>query len=144
MKKVNPIKVLLIEDDKPTAKIFTDYFSQLPTFEIVAVAEGSTEAIQMTKEHQPSVVLIDISLREGDGTEYVEELMQGELGKSLPFRPYTLIITQYDTDSIRDTLDGFGVDCFFAKDEIDFSAGAVAEHMIKIEDDLPRLKAVAV
>ena len=129
-----PIKVMLVEDDEPMVKEFKDLFEKLPNFILAGVASGQTEALEMMKKDPPSVAIVDISLREGDGTGLIEEIASD---KHLPFRPCIVVITAIQSDVVHEKLYEMGVNYRFDKDEPNFGAGLIAEFLIQIEDSLP-------
>jgi len=132
---IRKFKVVLVEDNQPTVQEFQELFAKLPSFEIIGVADGATNALEIIKNDLPSVVIVDISLREGDGIELVENIISGE---HLPFEPCIVVITAIQKEEIREKLYKIGVDYIFGKEEVNFSAGLIAEFLIEIQEDLPR------
>jgi len=131
------IKLLLVEDDQPTANEFASFFAKLPSFHMLDVVDGATEAFCIVTSHTPSIVIVDISLREGDGIELIENITSA---KELPLSPCIVVITAITADAIHDKLYDLGVNYIFGKDEPDFGPGSIAEYLIEIQDSLPHNK----
>jgi len=126
--------IILVEDHKPTAKEFTDYFAQSPDFEIIAVLEGETLAWDLILRKPPSVLIVDLALADGDGLPLIRDVLSD---KYLPFRPYTIAITAVPTKAVRDTVLKLGADCLFGKENPNFSPELIADHLDGKKDILP-------
>ena len=66
---------ILMADDHP---IFRDGLRRLlesePDFQVVAEASDGTEAVAMTKEHNPDILLLDLTMPRSPGMEALREL----------------------------------------------------------------------
>ena len=131
------IKLLLVEDDQPTADEFASFFAKLPSFHMLDTVDGATEAFRIIIEDTPAIVIVDISLREGDGIELIENIVSAG---NLPISPCIIVITAITTDAIHEKLYDLGVNYIFGKDESDFGPGSIAEYLIEIQDSLPHNK----
>ncbi|MCL2827721.1 MAG: response regulator [Oscillospiraceae bacterium] len=131
------IKLLLVEDDQPTADEFASFFAKLPSFHMLEVVDGATAAFRIIVKDAPSIVIVDISLREGDGIELIENIVSA---KDLQVSPCIIVITAITTDAIHNKLYELGVSYIFGKDEPDFGPGSIAEYLIEIQDSLPHNK----
>ena len=70
---------LLIADDD--AVVRSTLSAQLGNdFEIVAVADGTEQAIALAEEHQPDVALIDVEMPGGGGLEAVQQISKRSPG----------------------------------------------------------------
>ncbi|KFF58187.1 LuxR family transcriptional regulator, partial [Cryobacterium sp. MLB-32] len=63
------IRVLLVDDHELTRMGFTMMLNPQPEISIVAEAVNGTEAIEMTAQHHPDVILMDIRMPGLDGIE---------------------------------------------------------------------------
>ena len=52
-------------------------------FEVVAVADGTEQAIALAEEHQPDVALIDVEMPGGGGLEAVQQISKRSPGTCL-------------------------------------------------------------
>ena len=126
--------ILLVEDDAPTAKEFTDYFETLSDFEIVDVVDSGKRALEMIKEDTPCVLMLDIALTEGSGITLLGELKRE---KGLPFRPYIIVTTLIQAQATRRAINAMA-DYLFGKENPEFDPEVVAEHLYANIAKLPR------
>ena len=67
-------RVLLVDDHPIVRQGLRRMIEQEPDLEVCGEAGGPGEASQLLRELQPDVVVVDLSLREGDGIEIVKEV----------------------------------------------------------------------
>ncbi|GAB3749830.1 response regulator transcription factor [Yimella radicis] len=85
---------VLITDDHPVVRAGLRMLLEAAGIEVVAEAASGTEAIELTRMHQPELVLMDLQLGPGmDGVAATAAL------RELPDPPHVLIVTTYDTDA---------------------------------------------
>ena len=70
-------KVAIVEDQRLVAEFFTFHCQDLG-FQVLPWCGTCREGLAAAREHQPDLVLLDISLPDGDGLELAKKLM-GEL-----------------------------------------------------------------
>lgn len=73
---IRTIRVMIVEDHPIVRQGFAFLLSQEPDMEIVAEAEGVSDAIRLAAENAPTLALIDISLSEGSGIDLIKHLKQ--------------------------------------------------------------------
>lgn len=87
-----PIRVL-IADDHPIVRSGLVRMVELTDgMEVVAEAETGAEAVQLFRQHQPDVTLMDLRMPEMSGVEAIANICQ-----AFPNAPIA-ILTTYDTD----------------------------------------------
>ena len=85
---------VLITDDHPVVRAGLRMLLEAAGIEVVTEAASGTEAIELTRMHQPELVLMDLQLGPGmDGVAATAAL------RELPDPPHVLIVTTYDTDA---------------------------------------------
>lgn len=85
---------VLITDDHPVVRAGLRMLLEAAGIEVVTDAASGTEAIELTRMHQPELVLMDLQLGPGmDGVAATAAL------RELPDPPHVLIVTTYDTDA---------------------------------------------
>lgn len=67
-------RVLLVDDHPIVRKGLRRLIENDAQLEVCAEAEGVRDAREAIRRHQPDVVVVDISLKDGDGIELVKEL----------------------------------------------------------------------
>jgi YesN/AraC family two-component response regulator len=83
MKQEAAKKILIIEDDAITRKIFFDGLAS-EGFDVISAANG-TIGIQKAQEHLPDLVLCDIFMSDIDGFGVLKKLRQDPVTAILPF-----------------------------------------------------------
>jgi two-component system CitB family response regulator len=68
------IRVLVVDDDYRVANLHAQMVGRVTGFEVVAVAHSAAEARTAVAEHHPDLVLLDMYLPDGHGTDLVPEL----------------------------------------------------------------------
>ena len=100
---------LLIADDHPV--IHSGLVSQLADTDIDVVAQASTgdEAVRLTNEHNPDVVLLDVRMPDGEGL-----VALGRIVLEQPSIP-VLMFSNYDTPSYAARAVALGADGYLLK-----------------------------
>ncbi len=68
-----PLRILIAEDDPLVAVTLTDQLAELG-HDLVAVASDGEEAVQMVREVQPEIIILDIKMPNRDGISAAEEI----------------------------------------------------------------------
>jgi len=75
-------KVLFIEDDAPTSKIYQERFSKI--FDVL-IAPTGVEGISSATKEEPDVIILDLILAGGlSGFDVLKELKQHPKSKNIP------------------------------------------------------------
>jgi len=104
------IRVLLVDDHELTRMGFTMMLNPQPEISIVAEAVNGTEAIELTAQHHPDVILMDIRMPGLDGIEATRAITAAHP------KSRVLILTTFDLDEYA--FDGLeaGASGFLLKD----------------------------
>lgn len=62
-------RVLVADDEEPARRLLVEYLRAHPAWSIVGQAKNGLEALQMAKEHQPDLLLLDVQMPKLDGFE---------------------------------------------------------------------------
>lgn len=68
------IKIVLVDDNKEFCELVKEYLDQQEDMRVVGVAYNGIEGLELIKEHQPDVVILDIIMPHLDGIGVLEEL----------------------------------------------------------------------
>jgi DNA-binding response OmpR family regulator len=88
----NTRKILIVDDDRELCDALTEQLSQYEEFESV-VAENGGKGMQVAKEGQINLVLMDVGLPDIDGREAVRILRRNG------FKAPIIMLTGHDTDA---------------------------------------------
>lgn len=88
------LRILLVDDHEVVRLGLRALLSRYEQFEVVAEAGDADEALEMTLQHEPDVVVMDIRLPGKNGVEATQEIMQR--------RPETKVVmlTSYAEDDV--------------------------------------------
>ncbi len=86
------IRVLIVDDHQVVRKGLRGYLETYPDIQVVAEAENGVQAVALTREHVPDVILMDLLMPEMGGVEAIEQIMV--------FSPAThiIVLTSYTED----------------------------------------------
>lgn len=71
------IRILIVEDHEMVRDAIASLLSEAPDMEVVATACNIRDALPLLDKHRPQVVLADLALDDGSGTELVRSLGRG-------------------------------------------------------------------
>ncbi len=71
---MNPIKVIIIEDDPMVAEVNRNFINSVPGFVVEGIARTAREGIDKTMAGKPDLALIDVYLPDQDGLALLQEL----------------------------------------------------------------------
>lgn len=89
------IKVLLIDDEPEVRDLLSILLRKFPDLEVVGQAADVDEAISLTLDKRPDLILLDIQMPDKDGFVYLDEL------KELRLYPGIIFVTAYENYAIR-------------------------------------------
>ncbi|MEX1192446.1 MAG: response regulator transcription factor [Brumimicrobium sp.] len=92
-------KILIVEDHEMIAKAWSDIL-QAQGYNVVGICATQREAVRMSKECNPQVVLMDINLKEGDGISATQEIKKNH--DSIKVIALTMYNDQFHFNSIMD------------------------------------------
>ncbi len=112
---LKPITILLVEDSPTDRAIYCRLLNQdnLHTYEIVEFDSGE-DALEWCQQGVPNLILLDYSLPEMDGLEFLERLRQQ---CATPEQPVILLIAEGDTRHIVEAMKQ-GVQAYLDKDKL--------------------------
>jgi DNA-binding NarL/FixJ family response regulator len=93
------ISVCIVEDDTPARKIFAEWISSAPGFQLVGEWADAETALPPLLENKPNVVLMDINLPGISGVEAVNRLKP-----LLPETQFVILTVYEDADHIFNAL----------------------------------------
>ncbi|MET0135696.1 MAG: response regulator transcription factor [Kibdelosporangium sp.] len=86
---MNPIRVLVADDDPMIREALRDVLEAEPDLEVVATAADTDEAIELTELHTPAVLVLDVRMPGGGGTRAAREISPRSPGtRILAFSAY--------------------------------------------------------
>ncbi|OPY59546.1 MAG: Stage 0 sporulation protein A [Pelotomaculum sp. PtaU1.Bin035] len=108
LKKIR-VKVLIADDNREFCELLGSFINQQDGLEVVGIANDGLQAIAMTHEYSPDVLVLDIIMPQLDGIGVLEHLA-GTFKK-----PKVIIITAFGQESITKRSVELGADYFILK-----------------------------
>jgi DNA-binding NarL/FixJ family response regulator len=102
-------RVLIADDDPVMRMLLTAVVNTDPALELVGAAEDATEAIALSEQHAPDVVLLDIEMPGGGGPHAAREIK-----KRAP-DTRVLALSAHATGPARDEMEAAGADGYVIK-----------------------------
>ena len=125
-------KILIAEDESEMRNLLVKYIKREETdLEVVGSAVNGREALSLTEECRPDIVLTDISMPVMDGLEYLQQAMQ----QNIPLK--AVIISGYDEFEYAKKAIALGVSDYLLKPFDPFELKEVLE---KIKKELGKQK----
>lgn len=107
--QVQPIRVLLIDDDPLVCSGLELILSRSDDIQVVGTAGDGDEAVAAVHQHFPDVVLLDVRMTRLDGIAATKAL------RALPNPPRVIVMTTFDADDIVMRAIGAGAAGFLFK-----------------------------
>jgi len=74
------IKVLIVEDDPMVIEVNTQFVNNVPGFKVTGTAKTSCEALELLKNNDYHLALLDIYLPDMDGVTLLQEIRKNGIG----------------------------------------------------------------
>ncbi len=95
-----PKKILIVEDNELNMKLFCDLL-EAHDYETVQTSDGMA-ALDLAREHNPDLILMDIQLPEISGLEVTKWLKEDEDLRNIPVVAVTAFAMKGDAEKIRE------------------------------------------
>ncbi len=89
---MDPIKVLVIDDEALGRKIILEFLSSHPEVKVLAECRDSWQALEAVEKYDPDLLFLDIQMPEIDGFELLD---------MLPKIPFVIFSTAYDRYALK-------------------------------------------
>ena len=103
------MKLLIIDDFNEVRNSLKKLLSPIKGIEIAGEANNAVEAIVQTKKLKPDIVILDISMPDGNGFEVLKEI------KKIRSSTKVILLTNFATELFRKKGFESGADYFFDK-----------------------------
>lgn len=126
----NPIRILLVEDEKHVCDIYRQTLSNCDTMNLVYVTGSEKEALDFMDHKMVDVIILDLELWEGDGLSFIfrlDERMRMGIEK-----PLVMVVTNNSSIVTWETAKGCGADYVIPKMTHEYSPIAVLSKIEKV------------
>lgn len=105
------IKVLIADDNREFCEILREYLNSQDDFDLVGVANNGAEALEVIRQKEPDIVVLDIIMPHLDGIGVLEKLG----GANFPHRPKVIMLTAFGQEAMTQRAVELGADYFILK-----------------------------
>lgn len=110
------IKIVLADDNRDFCKVLKEYLSNEEDIEVLGIGQDGVEALNLVKEMQPDLLVLDVIMPHLDGLGVIEKLNTMEI----PKMPKIIVLSAVGQDKITQTAINLGADYYIVK-PFDFS-----------------------
>lgn len=96
---MDPIRVLIVEDDFMVARINRDLTHQISGFEVVKIAGTAQEALDVLKQETVDLIVLDVYLPDRTGVELLKSLRRGGLPVDV-----VMITAAHDAPTVEESM----------------------------------------
>lgn len=107
----NKIKIVIADDNKEFCSILGEYLKKQNDLEVVGIAKDGIEALKLTAEQKPDVLILDIIMPHLDGLGVLERLN----GPQVTHIPKIIVLSAVGQDKITQRAIGLGADYYVVK-----------------------------
>jgi two-component system response regulator (stage 0 sporulation protein A) len=125
------IRIIVADDNTLVREMLVDGIADQKDFEILATASNGRETIELIKEYEPDVVLLDLVMPIVDGLGVMEAVREDNNGKV----PYFIIVSAAGKEDIVTQALDSGASYFFMKP---FDEGALIRRIRQLCDSEPK------
>ena len=97
--------ILVVDDVESNRELIRGYFAG--SHHLLLLAENGTQAIQITKVHQPDLILLDLRMPEMDGQTVAQLLKQDEQTRQIPIIIITASCQNEEQTGVKQLCQGF-------------------------------------
>jgi YesN/AraC family two-component response regulator len=127
------LRVLIADDVQETRRSTRLMLSMVPDVEVVAIASNGVQAVQMSKEQKPDIVVLDINMPELNGLDAFKQIKQ-----IYPDTGCIIISAQKDSSILQEAM-SIGVRDYlfkpFTVDQLEEAVGDVGARVMKIRQE---------
>lgn len=105
------IKALIADDNRDFCEILKDYFMEQDDFQLTGIAYNGVEALELTEQLEPDVLLLDIIMPHLDGIGVLEKLES----LAVPKKPKVIVLTALGQESMTQRAVELGADYYVLK-----------------------------
>ena len=125
------LRVLIADDIQETRRNTRLMLSMIDNAEVVAIASDGLQAVQMTKEQRPDIVVLDINMPEMNGLDAFKQIKRIQPGTGC-----IIISAEKDSDTLREAM-SIGIRDYLFKP---FTVDQLEQAMEKVSQQLAKYR----
>jgi len=127
------LRVLIADDIQETRRSTRLMLSMVDNVEVVAIASDGLQAVEMTKEKHPDIVVLDINMPEMNGLDAFKQIKQIQPGTGC-----IIISAQKESDILQEAM-SLGIRDYlfkpFTVDQLEQAVNTVSARLVKIRQE---------
>ncbi len=124
------LKVIIADDNRDFNELLSEYLFQEEDMDVVGIAYNGKEVLEMVKEEEPDIVLLDIVMPHLDGIGVLEEINKMELDP----KPIVIMLTAFGHENITQKAVELGASYYILKP---FNLDVLAERIRQLGNHQP-------
>ena len=117
-----PLKIFIADDSAPVAEMLVELLSSPGRVEVLGIGETESEAVDAIRRLKPDVVILDLQLRSGSGTNVIRAVRA--IAELCATR--LLVTSNHDSPQLRAGCIELGADAYYDKVK---ELGELARHI---------------
>lgn len=110
------LKILIVDDDMEILKTLGTAFTTSMKGYLVLTATSANSGLNMIKEQQPDIIIVDVRLGPASGMDLISDYYQWINSKRAhSYNPIFIVMTAYDDEEAKKKAEEFKVDAFLMK-----------------------------
>ena len=105
------IKVLLVDDNREFCQLLEDYIENNENFKVVGMAHNGNEGLELIKEKEPDVLILDLIMPHLDGIGVMEEMNKLDFDNDIK----TIVLTAFGQEDITKRVVELGANYYIMK-----------------------------
>lgn len=105
------LKILVADDNREFNELLSEYLNKKEDMEVIGSAYNGKDVLELIKEKQPDIVLLDIIMPHLDGIGVLEELGKMEI----PLKPKVIMLTAFGHENITQKAVELGASYYILK-----------------------------
>ncbi len=105
------IEVLLVDDNREFCHLLEDYIENNDNFKVVGMAHNGNEGLELIKEKEPDVLILDLIMPHLDGIGVMEEMSELDFEKDIK----TIVLTAFGQEDITKRVVELGANYYIMK-----------------------------
>ena len=107
----NNIKVLLVDDNKDFCQLLNEYLDSKDDFEVLGIGYNGNEALNLLKNNDPDVLILDLIMPHLDGMGVMEEMQEMDIDENMK----TVVLTALGQEDVTQRIISLGANYYIMK-----------------------------
>ncbi len=107
----NNIKVLIVDDNKEFCQLLNEYLDSKDDFEVLGMGYNGNEALNLLKNNDPDVLILDLIMPHLDGMGVMEEMQEMDIDENMK----TVVLTALGQEDVTQRVISLGANYYIMK-----------------------------